>query len=141
MTALRPSGGMRENTRLPNNSYTNEIITACQYPCMAVVQIPSLCDLGIVTAVKCLLQNLKALCCRNGQTKVRDSIMAKLPPHSINRIMYKSDPLISQIRQPPNISGYQVSNTPFIKTCQWGCGPSNINKRTHGRISTCKTCT
>ena len=55
ITALRPSGGMRENSWLPNNSYSNEVITAFQYPCMAVVQIPSLCEPGILTALKCLL--------------------------------------------------------------------------------------
>ena len=49
MIACRPSGGMRENPRLPNNSCQNEIITAYRYLCIAAVQIPSLCEPGMVT--------------------------------------------------------------------------------------------
>ena len=66
MIAWRPTGGMRENPWLPNNSYSNEVITACQYPCMVAVQMPSLYDPEMVTAVKCLLQNSKRLCRKNG---------------------------------------------------------------------------
>ena len=68
-------------------------------------------------------------------------IQPKLPPHSISRIMYKPNPLIGQIRQPPSIGGCQVSNTPFIEISQRGGGPSSIYERTHGRIITCITCT
>ena len=46
--ALSLSGGIR----LPNNSFSNEVITACQYLCMAGVQIPSLYEPGTVIAVK-----------------------------------------------------------------------------------------
>ena len=75
--ALRPSEGMRENPQLPNNSYSNEVITAYQYPCIATVQIPFLYELRIVIAMKRLLQNSKAVCRRNGRAEVGDSIMAK----------------------------------------------------------------
>ena len=54
--------------------------------------------------------------------------------------MHKSNTVISQIRQPLSISGYQVSDTPLVKASQWGSGPSSVNKRTHGRINTCITC-
>ena len=68
MIAWRPLGGMREKSRLPNNFYPNEVITACQYPYIATVQIPSFYEPGMVTTVKRLLQNSKALCRRNGWT-------------------------------------------------------------------------
>ena len=74
INALSLLGEIRENPWLPNNSFSNEVITTCQYPCMAGVQIPSLYELGIVTAVKRFLQNSKAMCRRNGQTEVGDSI-------------------------------------------------------------------
>ncbi|KAL4602421.1 hypothetical protein ACB092_10G052200 [Castanea dentata] len=72
--APSPSGGIRENPRLLNNSFSNEVITVCQYPCMVAIQTPSLCEPRIVTAVKRLLQNSKAVCRRNGRIKVGDSI-------------------------------------------------------------------
>ena len=68
--AWRPSGGMRENPWLPNNSFSNEVITTCQ--CNATVQRPSLCEPRIVTAVKRLLQNSKVLGCKNVRTEVAD---------------------------------------------------------------------
>ena len=37
-------------------------------------------------------------------------IKPKLSPHSMGRIVYIPDTLISKVRQPPNIGGYQVSN-------------------------------
>ena len=77
MVVWRPLGGIRENPQLPNNSCLNEIITACQYSCIAVVQIPSLCEPGTVTVVKCLHQNSKALCCRNGRTEVGESMIVE----------------------------------------------------------------
>jgi len=87
---------MRENPWLPNNSYLNEVITACQYPCIAAVQRPYLCEPEMVTTMKFLLQNSKALGRRNGQTKVVDQ--PKLPPHSNIKIVYKADTLISKGR-------------------------------------------
>ena len=51
--ARRPSGGIRENLWPSNNSYPKEVITACQYPCIANVQRPSLCEPVIVTTMKC----------------------------------------------------------------------------------------
>ena len=74
--AWRPSKGIRENPRPPNNSYPKEIITACKYLCNAVVQRPSLCEPGMVTVVKCLLQSSKAQGRRKGQMDVVDSKMA-----------------------------------------------------------------
>ena len=77
MIAWRPIEGMRENPWLPNNSRPIEIITTCQYPCITAVQIPFLFEPRMVTAVKCLLQNSKALFRRNGRTKVANSMMAE----------------------------------------------------------------
>ena len=74
MTALSPLGGIREKPWLPINSCSNEVITACQYPCIARIQMPSLCEPWIVIAIKCLLQNSKAACRRNGRMEVGDSI-------------------------------------------------------------------
>ena len=69
---------MKETARLRNNSFLNEIITACQYLCIAAVQRPFLCEPGMVTIVKCLLQNLKELGRKNVRTEVVDSkIMEK----------------------------------------------------------------
>ena len=73
-TMLSPSGGMREKPRLPANSCSNEVITACQYPCIAGVQRPSLSELGTMTALKRCLQKSKAVCHRKGLTEVGDSI-------------------------------------------------------------------
>ena len=42
MMAWRPSKGMRENPRLPNNSCSNEVTIACQYPCIEAIQRPFL---------------------------------------------------------------------------------------------------
>ena len=72
--ALSPSGGTREKPWLPTNSFSNEVITACQYPCIARVQRPSFSELETVTAVKCWLQNSKAVGCRKGRIEVGDSI-------------------------------------------------------------------
>ena len=44
---------------------------------MATVQRPSLYEPGIMTAMKHLLQNSKALGYRNGRTEVADSRMAE----------------------------------------------------------------
>ena len=74
MTALSPSGGIREKPQLPINSYSNEVIIACQYLCIVGVQMPSLYEPRIVTVVKRLLQNLKAACRRNGRVEVGNSI-------------------------------------------------------------------
>ena len=74
ITMLSPSGGIREKPWLPTNSCSNEVITACQYPCMAGVQKPSHSEPRAVIALKHYLQNSKAMCCRKGWTKVKDSI-------------------------------------------------------------------
>ena len=42
MTALSPPGGIREKPQLPFNSCSNEVIIACQYPCIVGVQMPFL---------------------------------------------------------------------------------------------------
>ena len=42
--------------------------------------------------------------------------------------MHKPNALINQIRQPPNISGCQVSNLPLLETGQWGGGPNSVSK-------------
>ena len=78
ITALRPSGGMRENSWLPNNSCSNKVITTYQYQCVAVVQILPLYEPGIATTLKRLLQNSKAMCHKNGRTKVKDSMMEEV---------------------------------------------------------------
>ena len=52
ITALRLSGGMRENPQLPNNSCLNEVIMAYQYLCIVAVQITSFYEPIIVTAIK-----------------------------------------------------------------------------------------
>ena len=59
---------------LPSNSYSNKVITACQYPCIAGVQRPSLSEPGTVTALKRCLQKSKAVCLRKGLTEVGDSM-------------------------------------------------------------------
>ena len=74
MTVLSPSRGIREKPRLPINSCSNEVIIACQYPCIARVQMPSLSEPGIVTVVKRLLQISKAACRRNGRMEMRGSM-------------------------------------------------------------------
>ena len=61
-------------------------------------------------------------------------IQPKLPFHPVGRIMNKMDALIGQIRQPPNISGCQVFDPPFIKSYQQGGGPNNGHKGTNGRV-------
>ena len=68
-------------------------------------------------------------------------VKAKLPPNSMGRIVHIPYPLISQVRQPPNISGCQVCNPPLIKSNQWGGGPSSGHKGAHGRISTSESTT
>ena len=73
-TILSPSGGMREKPRLPTNSCSNEVITACQYLCIAKVQRPSLYESGTVTTLKRCLQKSKAVCHRKGLTEVGDSM-------------------------------------------------------------------
>ena len=74
MTISSPSGEIREKPRLPTNFCSNEVITACQYPCMAGVQRPSLSEPGMVIALKCYLQNSKAVCHRKGRIEVEDSM-------------------------------------------------------------------
>jgi len=74
ITILSPLRGIREKPRLPTNSCSNEVITACQHPCMAGEQRPSLSELGMVTVLKRCLQNSKAVSCRKGQAEVGDSI-------------------------------------------------------------------
>ena len=37
MTTLSLLGGIREKLRLPISYFANEVITACQYPCMGGV--------------------------------------------------------------------------------------------------------
>ena len=75
---LSPSRGIREKLRLPTNSCSNEVIIACQYPCMARVQRPSLNEPGTVTVVKRWLQNSKAMGHRKGWTEVGDSIRKEM---------------------------------------------------------------
>ena len=74
--AWRLLEGIRENPWPPNNSHPKEVITACQYPCITAVQRPSFYEPGMVTAMMCLLQNLKALGHRKCRTEVVDSKMA-----------------------------------------------------------------
>ena len=57
--ARRPSGRIRENLWPFNNSCLKEVIMACQYPCIANVQRPSLCELVIVTTMKCCSKTQK----------------------------------------------------------------------------------
>ena len=78
ITILSPSGGIREKLRLPTNSCSNEVITACQYPCMARVQRPSLSEPGTITAIKRWLQNSKAVGHKKGRTEVGDSIRKEM---------------------------------------------------------------
>ena len=52
ITISSPLGGIREKPQLPTNSCLNEVITACQYLCMAGVQRPSLSEPKTVTALK-----------------------------------------------------------------------------------------
>ena len=75
---LSPSGGIREKLRLPTNSCSNEVITACQYLCMARVQRPSLSEPGTITAIKRWLQNSKAMGHKKGRTEVGDSIRKEM---------------------------------------------------------------
>lgn len=70
IVACRPLGGMGENPRSPNSSWPKEFISFCQYPCIWAIQRPSLWELRMVTTVKCLLQNSKALRRKKGRTKV-----------------------------------------------------------------------
>ena len=74
ITIPSPLGGIREKPQLPTNSCLNEVIAACQYPCIARVQRPSLSEPGTVTALKRCLHNSKVVCRRKGQTEVGDSI-------------------------------------------------------------------
>ena len=84
-----------------------------------------------MTTVKCLLENSKALRHKKGPTEVVDFkiavilIKSKLPTYFVSRIMNIADALISQIRQPSRIVGYQVCNPSFIKSSQQGGGPNN----------------
>ena len=133
---LSPSRGIREKPRLPTNSCSNEVIIACQYPCMPRVHG----NRSKALAPKFKSSGLqKGLDKSGGLHKKRNGIrnvliQSKLSSYSVSRIMNEPNAFIGQVRQPSSIGSRQISNPCLIKIDQRSRSPNNVNKQTHCRI-------